>query len=289
MAAERLGHVVRPTVRVVRDDNSSFDAIHHAPVVRTTTDALTFEFTYAETSSELTVRVVVDLNVMDGVSATRILMTALHYLEGRVVDDECDRVSRTRSNRLECSVVRMLYNGARSLVRSLTYVLSRPKVLFIGGSGAYATYGPTGLTFKEVVASMSGTQHCLGYICTQNYAPKVAVACVDHENLLRRDRMHLDTVIPKSPPAVARPWSLAYMLSKPWVFWNNYGRHECPDTLTPTAFLWDWTNSRFPRGVVCICIRDRPFWVCLGSDSVPPALRGTQPNHSGTFHGYDAR
>lgn len=233
----------------------------------------------------LGLRILTDLRVLDGVTATRV---ALHVLEGLELGEELELNSRAFSrNRTFMQSFRQLRNVVFALLWVLLDLILAPWRLLLkllacrpvepncpeGWLWYYrekkhrpadiVLYGPEGSgqegggstnRFKQFMSGVEAWRQelglSMGFFFLINYAPAVSVGLVRRAEQLSDTKARQQHAFgPPGQPRVGAALHFVYLLLHRRAMFNNYGRHTHGFKAEATAFCWDWLN--FPATLSC--------------------------------------
>ena len=241
------------------------------------------EFLYSSNKPQLAIRVLCDLSIFDGVSASRIALQTLEILEyGKSIgSNEAFKVNPPFTFGLKhaFNFINVIGSGNLSSMYPFSHEVSLKEAAApISGDGLrayYATdspqpailqwYSPTGsakTNFKkllEVMQQWMNSVKWLGFLSLINFPPGVSASIVTRsEDLVSIEKRYDGIYVPIAQPPSTEAWIVANYVHVKYMFFNNYGRHTMKSNAIATAFTWDWLGMASPIcGVGCITINDK--------------------------------
>lgn len=282
------------TVQLMAGDNWTFDMVrnHHSCPCNS---PMAFEIFNSSTTGDIFVRMWVDVDAYDGVSLLHTGLNILEYLEGGPESKLTKLIFKNPDStfvlRNRVHFVRHISGLLLRLVRDLFVrmgvgffaprlrrqsVYSGPLGVlagrFLGGAASPTClmYRMSDSEFKGAVDKVDALRKelgFLGYVCTVNYRPHVALSAVDSREAIMNAQARVDGIITAAAPVPRAQFGPSFFLSN-HCFWNNYGRYHPGLKSKLSLVYWDWiTLPWYTRMIVHTISIQGVCWIML---RVPP-------------------
>lgn len=296
-AALPSGGVVREgdvDVRLIAGEHWTFDSVRNHRFCRCNSPMI-IEIFDSPTTGEIFLRMWVDVDAYDGVSLLHTGLNVLEYLERgpdstltNLIIKNPDATFALR-NRLHFSrhVLGLFARLARDLVLRMGigpfFPRGRHQSAYSGPLGVVAgrllggaesatclMYRLSDAEFRGAIDKVDALREQLGfvgYVCTVNYRPNVALSAVGSRDALMSAQERVDGIITAAAPVPRGQFGPSFFLSN-HCFWNNYGRHYPALKSRLTWVYWDWiTLPWYTRMIVHTISIQGVCWLML---RVPP-------------------